>query len=68
NGTVVATLVAVGENVKKGTPIMIMEAMKMEHSISAPADGAVSEFFFSSGELVDGGATLLAFDKTEEEA
>lgn len=67
NGTVVATLVAVGEKVAKGTPIMIMEAMKMEHTISAPADGAVSEFFFSSGELVDGGATLLAFDKTNDE-
>ena len=42
-----------------------MEAMKMEHSIIAPHDGAVEEFFFNPGELVDGGATLLAFSTKE---
>ena len=65
NGTIVAHLVEKGVLVKKGEPILVMEAMKMEHSIIAPHDGAVEEFFFNPGELVDGGATLLAFSTKE---
>ena len=65
NGTIVAHLVEKGVLVKKGEPILVMEAMKMEHSIIAPHDGTVEEFFFNPGELVDGGATLLAFSTKE---
>ncbi len=65
NGTIVAHLVEKGVLVKKGEPILVMEAMKMEHSIIAPHDGSVEEFFFNPGELVDGGATLLAFSTKE---
>ncbi len=65
NGTIVAHLVEKGVQVKKGEPILVMEAMKMEHSIIAPHDGSVEEFFFNPGELVDGGATLLAFSAKE---
>lgn len=65
NGTIVAHLVERGVQVKKGEPILVMEAMKMEHSIIAPHDGSVEEFFFNAGELVDGGATLLAFSAKE---
>ncbi|WP_334039568.1 acetyl/propionyl/methylcrotonyl-CoA carboxylase subunit alpha [Alteromonas macleodii] len=65
NGTIVAHLVEKGVLVKKGEPILVMEAMKMEHSIIAPHAGAVEEFFFNPGELVDGGATLLAFSTKE---
>lgn len=65
NGTIVAHLVEKGQQVKKGDPILVMEAMKMEHSIIAPHDGSVEEFFFNPGELVDGGATLLAFSTKE---
>ena len=65
NGTIVAHLVEKGQQVKKGDPILIMEAMKMEHSIIAPHDGSVEEFYFNPGELVDGGATLLAFSTKE---
>ena len=65
NGTIVAHLVEKGVLVKKGEPILVMEAMKMEHSIIAPHDGAVEEFFFNPGELVDGGATLLSFSTKE---
>jgi len=61
NGTVVAILVETGQQVEKGQTLMVMEAMKMEHSLKAPADGCVSEFYFKAGELVDGGAELLAF-------
>ncbi|WP_334018438.1 acetyl/propionyl/methylcrotonyl-CoA carboxylase subunit alpha [Alteromonas sp. S015] len=65
NGTIVAHLVEKSQQVKKGEPILVMEAMKMEHSIIAPHDGSVKEFFFNPGELVDGGATLLAFSAKE---
>jgi len=51
--------------VAKGETLMVMEAMKMEHSIVAPSDGKVSEFFYQPGELVDGGAELLAFEIAE---
>jgi len=37
----------------------------MEHTIKAPAKGKVTEFFFQAGELVDGGAELLAFEVSE---
>jgi len=62
NGTIVASLVNVGENVSKGEVLMVMEAMKMEHTITAPSDGIVVEFYFQHGDLVDGGAQLLAFE------
>jgi 3-methylcrotonyl-CoA carboxylase alpha subunit len=61
NGTVVSVLVTSGEQVKKDQPLVIMEAMKMEHTIKAPSDGEVDEVFFSAGDMVDGGAELLAF-------
>ncbi len=62
NGTVVAVLVEAGSRVTAGDPLLIMEAMKMEHSIRAPADGVVSRFYYQAGELVDGGCQLLEFD------
>jgi len=61
NGTVVSVLATPGEQVKKDQPLVIMEAMKMEHTIKAPSDGEVNEVFFSAGDMVDGGAELLAF-------
>ncbi|MBQ0758880.1 MAG: acetyl/propionyl/methylcrotonyl-CoA carboxylase subunit alpha [Zhongshania sp.] len=65
NGTVVSHLVDTGSTVSKGTPLMIMEAMKMEHTIRAPADGVVNAFYFQAGELVSGGAELIQFERTE---
>ena len=65
NGTVVTLLVDVGAAVAKGDTLLVMEAMKMEHTIAAPSDGKVSEFFYQPGELVDGGAELLAFDSAD---
>ena len=62
NGTVTALRVAAGTRVAKGDPILIMEAMKMEHSIRAPADGVVAEIFYGVGDLVDGGAELVRFE------
>jgi 3-methylcrotonyl-CoA carboxylase alpha subunit len=63
NGTIVQVLVAVGESVQKDQPLVIMEAMKMEHTIKAPANGKVTEIYFNTGDMVDGGAELLAFEE-----
>ncbi|MGS0743875.1 acetyl/propionyl/methylcrotonyl-CoA carboxylase subunit alpha, partial [Glaciimonas sp. GG7] len=45
-GKIVAVLVAAGDQVKKGAPLLIMEAMKMEHTIAAPGDGVVEELLY----------------------
>lgn len=67
NGTIVALLVEPGQSVTEGTPLLLMEAMKMEHSIKAPTDGNVSAFFYNEGELVDGGSPLLDFQPAGEQ-
>ena len=60
-GLVTSVLVRAGDVVKKGTPLLTMEAMKMEYSIEAPADGSVDAMHFSVGDQVQEGAQLLAF-------
>jgi 3-methylcrotonyl-CoA carboxylase alpha subunit len=65
-GKVVAIMVQVGVRVVRGTPLLIMEAMKMEHTINAPCDGAVAEFHFEVGAVVNEGAELLNFTAEAE--
>jgi len=65
NGTMVTLLVAQGDTVKKDEAMLVMEAMKMEHTIRAPADGRVKQFYYQPGDLVDGGAELLEFETTQ---
>jgi 3-methylcrotonyl-CoA carboxylase alpha subunit len=60
-GKVVAILAKAGQDVKKGAPLVIMEAMKMEHTIGAPSDGTVEELLYAVGDQVADGAPLLAF-------
>ena len=60
-GKIVAVLVENGVAVEKGTPLLIMEAMKMEHTISAPAKGTVEEMLYAVGDQVTEGSQLLAF-------
>ena len=60
-GKVVAVLASKGQQVKKGDPLVIMEAMKMEHTIAAPSDGLVEEILYQVGDQVADGAPLLAF-------
>ncbi|GAB2939394.1 acetyl-CoA carboxylase biotin carboxylase subunit [Aquaspirillum soli] len=60
-GRVVALLAEVGSRIEKGSPLMILEAMKMEHTISAPADGVVQEFYFAAGDQVGDGDDLVDF-------
>ncbi len=66
NGTMVSVLIKAGDFVKKNQPLVIMEAMKMEHTIKAPSDGTIDEVFFQAGDMVDGGAELLAFSTDDE--
>lgn len=58
-GTVVATLVQAGDSVEKGQPLLILEAMKMEHTIVAPYAGSVVAVFYQAKEQVKEGVTLL---------
>jgi 3-methylcrotonyl-CoA carboxylase alpha subunit len=58
-GKIIALHVEVGQQVKKGDALIVMEAMKMEHVVFAPADGVVKEVFFSVGEQVSEGVGLI---------
>jgi 3-methylcrotonyl-CoA carboxylase alpha subunit len=58
-GKVVSFAVQAGDVVTKGQPLAVMEAMKMEHTIAAPADGTVAELMFAPGDQVTEGAELL---------
>jgi 3-methylcrotonyl-CoA carboxylase alpha subunit len=58
-GKVVSFAVKAGDKVAKGQPLAVMEAMKMEHTIAAPADGTVEELLYAPGDQVTEGAELL---------
>ena len=62
-GKVLQVLVQAGAKVAKGTPLVILEAMKMEHTIAAPHDGLVAEIHFKAGEQVDEGVELLRLER-----
>jgi len=61
-GRVIKLYVEPGAKVKRGEPLLILEAMKMEHTITAPADGTVREIHYASGEQVVEGAQLLRLE------
>ncbi|WP_027967490.1 acetyl/propionyl/methylcrotonyl-CoA carboxylase subunit alpha [Halomonas halocynthiae] len=65
HGTVVTLLQEPGVRVEKGMPLMVMEAMKMEHTINAPTNGQVESFHFSAGDTVGQGDVLLEFAPEE---
>jgi 3-methylcrotonyl-CoA carboxylase alpha subunit len=58
-GKVLSFAVKAGDKVSKGQALAVMEAMKMEHTIAAPADGTVAELLFAPGDQVAEGAELL---------
>ena len=58
-GKVVSFAVKAGDKVKAGQALAVMEAMKMEHTISAPQDGTVAELLYAPGDQVTEGAELL---------
>lgn len=61
-GKVIAVLVEPGAVVEKGAPLIVMEAMKMEHTIGAPAAGKVTEVLYGVGDQVADGAQLLVLE------
>ena len=65
-GKVVSFAVKAGDTVAKGQPLAVMEAMKMEHTIAAPADGVVQELLYAPGDQVAEGAELLKLVAAEK--
>lgn len=61
-GVVTRVLVAAGDTVSKGQPLLALEAMKMEHLIRAPRDGRILSIAATAGAMVQGGATLVELE------
>ncbi|WP_103334720.1 acetyl/propionyl/methylcrotonyl-CoA carboxylase subunit alpha [Amycolatopsis sp. CA-126428] len=66
-GTVLVVKVAAGDVVKAGTPLLVVEAMKMEHTVTAPIDGVVSELPVRAGQQVALDETLAVVAPQEEQ-
>jgi 3-methylcrotonyl-CoA carboxylase alpha subunit len=60
-GRVVKVMAAAGDKVKKGQALMILEAMKMEHTVASPRDGVIERVAFRADDLVPADAVLFAF-------
>ncbi|MDH4564170.1 acetyl/propionyl/methylcrotonyl-CoA carboxylase subunit alpha [Pseudomonas sp. BN411] len=63
NGSIVRVLVEAGQKVEAGTALVVLEAMKMEHSIRAPHDGVVKALYCNEGELVKEGTALVELEE-----
>ena len=64
-GKVVAVMVAAGDQVERGEPLVVLEAMKMEHTITAPVAGTVASLCYVVGDIVSEGAELISFEVDE---
>ena len=67
-GVVVSLLVAEGDEVAEGQPLLVLEAMKMQNEIPAPADARVAKIHVSPGEAVAAGGKLMDLAALEEDA
>ena len=63
NGSIVRVLVQVGQAVEAGAPLVVLEAMKMEHSIRANTAGTVSALYCIEGEMVSEGTVLVELNE-----
>ena len=61
-GNIIDIKVNVGDAVKNGDTLLILEAMKMENEIKAPCDGTVAGVHVSKGDTVDSGALLISLN------
>lgn len=57
-GTILDVKVAVGDTVKAGDPVVVLEAMKMENDIVAPVDGKVTSIVVKKGDTVNSGDVM----------
>jgi acetyl/propionyl-CoA carboxylase alpha subunit len=64
-GTIVAVLAAAGDLVRRGDPLAVLEAMKMEHMLCAPHTGRVLEIMVSEADMVIDGATIAIVEAVE---
>jgi 3-methylcrotonyl-CoA carboxylase alpha subunit len=64
-GRIVAAPAKAGDVVTKGQPIVVLEAMKMEHALTAPFDGVVAAFNVAVGDQVTDGAVLAVVEATD---
>ena len=62
NGSIVRVLVEVGQQVEAGTALVVLEAMKMEHSIRAAHAGTVKALFCVEGDMVSEGSALVELE------
>jgi len=62
-GVVTRVDVSAGDAVRKGQPLVVLEAMKMEHVIRAPRDGKVRRVTVGAGEMVNGGIPLVEMEE-----
>jgi 3-methylcrotonyl-CoA carboxylase alpha subunit len=60
-GKIIQVLAAAQATVRRGQGLIVLEAMKMEHTVSAPADGVVERVNYAVGDLVEEGAELIVF-------
>jgi 3-methylcrotonyl-CoA carboxylase alpha subunit len=65
-GKIVRQPVSAGDRVARGAPLLVLEAMKMEHTIVAPSDGRIVELHYTEGDQVEEGAILIDFEAQSE--
>ena len=64
-GTVVRLAVEAGQQVEAGAPVLVLEAMKMQHTVAAPAAGTVTELPVTAGQQVAAGEVLAVVEEDQ---
>lgn len=65
-GKIVKVFVSEGQKISKGTPLLIVEAMKMENELRASRDAIVSKIFVKAGDVVEAGGALISFESENQ--
>jgi propionyl-CoA carboxylase alpha chain len=65
-GSVVSVAVAAGDRVERGRPVLVLEAMKMQHTVTAPHDGVVTDVLVTAGAQVTAGSVLAVVRPDEQ--
>ena len=65
-GKILSIMASQGQKVETEQPLMILEAMKMEHTITAPTAGLVTDIFYQTGDTVEAQSQLLAITPDDE--